>query len=56
MNVFDSAVDAVVELIYSSSAGGRPHPHQAALTPQLVSAVSSCSLCGFGCFPWGRGA
>ena len=39
-SVFDSAVDAVVELIYSSSAGGSPHPHQAALTPQLVHAVS----------------
>ena len=38
-NVFDSAVDATVELIYSSSAGGSPHAHQAALTPQLVQAV-----------------
>lgn len=39
--VFDSAVDAVVELIYSSSAGGSPYAHQAALMPQLVQAVSS---------------
>ena len=41
-DVFDSAVDAVVELIYSSSAGGSPHAHQAALMPQLVTAVRSC--------------
>ena len=43
-NTFDSAVDATVELIFCTSAGGVPHQHQLPLAQRLVQAVSPMLL------------
>ena len=38
-DVFDAAVEAVVQLIYCSSAGGSPQPNLQPLVQRLVPAV-----------------
>ena len=45
LTLFDAAVDATVELIFCTSAGGVPHPHQLPLAQKLVHAVSLLPAC-----------
>ena len=58
-DVFDAAVEALVQLIFASSSAGSPRPHMQPLVQRLVPAVRWVGgiplVCLPACLPWGRG-